>query len=282
LIRRPPIVAEPEQRYWRRRANRRVRKARMVRSVLRWAAIGALQVLIASMLIAAGGRALTRIVHSREFALQRIEVAGARRASTERIEKALEPFLGRNLLELDLHRVRAAARTDPWVRNAAVKRILPSTVRVTVDERRPVALAVIHDVLHVVDETGYVIGTAGAAAALDLPVLTGLEGLDRSSLIDALRRGVSTVERLGRHAGSFAALISELEMRPDGRLSVHTVDGGPEILLDPEHVERNVRTYLALRDGIASRVGPLEYVDLRWKDRISVMPASKTTFTEGR
>ena len=31
-----PILAEPDQRYWRRKANRRVRKARMTRSFGRW------------------------------------------------------------------------------------------------------------------------------------------------------------------------------------------------------------------------------------------------------
>jgi len=281
-MRGQPIVAEPEQRYWRRRANRRVRKARMARMGLRWMAIVTLQILIASMLLAAGGRALTRIVRSEEFALQRIEVAGARRAAAERIERKLTRFLDLNLLELDLYLVGAVARTDPWVEDASVKRILPSTVRVTVEERRPVALAVISGVVHVVDGTGYVIGTVGPGSAFDLPVLTGLEGLDREELILALKRGVTTVDQLDRLAGGFSAVISELQLEQDGRITVHTVDGGPEILLDPERVERNVRMYLALREGIENRVGPLQYVDLRWQDRISVMPASKTTFTEGR
>ena len=35
-----PILAEDDLRYWRRRANRRVRKVRRTRSVLRWSLVG--------------------------------------------------------------------------------------------------------------------------------------------------------------------------------------------------------------------------------------------------
>jgi hypothetical protein len=55
---------------------------------------------------------------------------------------------------------------------------------------------------------------------------------------------------------------------------VRTVDPGPAILLDPDRVERNLNRYLELRREIARRAGRLEYVDLRWRERISVMPAA--------
>ncbi len=54
-----------------------------------------------------------------------------------------------------------------------------------------------------------------------------------------------------------------------------TSDGGPTILLDPRRVELNLLEFLELREAIHRRVGAAEYVDLRWRDRISVMPASK-------
>ncbi len=60
---------------------------------------------------------------------------------------------------------------------------------------------------------------------------------------------------------------------PD-RIAVRTFDPGPLILLDPRDVDRNLNRYLELRREIARRAGPLEYVDLRWHDRITVMPAA--------
>jgi len=43
-------------------------------------------------------------------------------------------------------------------------------------------------------------------------------------------------------------------------------------LLDPERADRNLLEYLALEDEIGRRVGAATYIDLRWRDRIAVMP----------
>ena len=61
-------------------------------------------------------------------------------------------------------------------------------------------------------------------------------------------------------------------MRTPYRVGVQTVLPGPRLLLDPIMVERNVERYLDLRGEIAQQVGAAEYVDLRWRGRITVMP----------
>lgn len=282
MITRKPIVVEPDQRYWRRRANRRVRKARWTRRLSRWLVLGAVHALVAGAMLYAGGRVLTRVVYSTEFDLQRIDVRGAQRASAEQVRQRLARYMGRNLLELNLHEVGAVARRDPWVLQASVRRVLPDGLRVSIRERRPGALAVINEMVHLVDESGYVIGLAGGTGSDDLPVLTGLDGLEGSELAAALRRGVLMIGTLRELSGPFYESISELQMLDADRVTVRSVSGGPAVLLDPSRIERNVRSYLALREDIEDRVGPLRYVDLRWRDRISVMPAINDSFGEGR
>jgi len=66
-----------ELRYLRRRANRRVRKVRLVRGVLRWAAFVAVQALLAALLVFAAGRALAGLERSPLLALRQIEIEGA-------------------------------------------------------------------------------------------------------------------------------------------------------------------------------------------------------------
>ena len=46
-------------------------------------------------------------------------------------------------------------------------------------------------------------------------------------------------------------------------------------MLDPRRIERNVEQYIKLRREIEHRAGTLDYVDLRWRDRIAVRPAAK-------
>jgi cell division protein FtsQ len=271
-----PIVAEPDQRYWRARANRRVRKARLTRNLLRWSLILLLNFVFLGVLGYVGLRGVRKLAASGEFALQTIELEGVQRASEKTIRAWLDPALGRNLFELNLDRVREVVRRDPWVRHAAVRRVLPGTLRIAVTERTPAALAVIGGRVHLVDVTGHVIGPAGEGLAENLPVLTGLDGMDDERLIETLRAGAGLVGRLRLHAAPFAAEVSELDLSRQDRVVARTVDPGPRLLLDPRRVERNALRYLALRSTIEGRVGPTDYVDLRWKDRIAVMPAFRS------
>jgi len=55
-------------------------------------------------------------------------------------------------------------------------------------------------------------------------------------------------------------------------VALRTAAEEPQLLLDPDRVEQNLDPYLELREAIARRVGDADYVDLRWRDRISVMP----------
>jgi cell division septal protein FtsQ len=277
---RQPILAQPDQRYWRAKANRRVRKARFTRRLLRWAVIVLVNALFVGALGYVGLRVARQLAHSGEFALEHVELEGLDRASEATIRAGLRPLAGQNLFELDLARVEQAVRADPWVLHASVRRVLPRTLRITVTERTPAALAVIRGRAHLVDVTGHVIGPAGAELADNLPVLTGLEGLEKKELIEALRSGVRQLDRLDRSAGAFTAAISELDLSDPDRPVVRTIEPGPRLLLDPSRVERNVTRYLALRAMIERRVGPIEYVDLRWRDRIAVMPAMESG--EGR
>jgi len=261
MTRRRPLMPEPEQHYWRRRANRRVRKRRLTRNLSQWSLVLAVNALIAAALIYGAGRGLSVLTASPEFSLERIE---------------------RNLLEIDLAEVGRVAAGDPWVLDASVKRVLPDTVRISLRERSPGALAIIGGVAHLVDGSGFVIGPSGSASADDLPVLTGLDGFRDAALTAALRRGVGLVERLRREAPQLADEISELDLSRQDRLPLRTVHPGPLLLLDPRQVERNVNPYLRLRHEIERRSGALAYVDLRWADRISVMPVFDSSVRRNR
>jgi cell division protein FtsQ len=269
-----PVLAEPEQHYWRRRANRRVRKARLTRSLARWLASATALGIIGTAVFQAGAHAVDSVKHVDGLAVERIDVEGALRAGPEALHDRLEPFLGQNILDLRLYEVVAAAEADPWVLHASAKRILPGTLRVTVQERHPAALASIDGVTYVVDTTGYVAGQADAGEFSDLPVLLGLDGLERDALAATLRRGVGTLVRLQRATGIWVDEVAVIDFSREDRIVVGTVDPGPRILLDPWEVERNLNRFLELRREIARRAGPLDYVDLRWSDRITVMPAA--------
>ncbi len=269
---RKPILAEPDQKYWRRKANQRVRKQRCTRNFARWAGIFAANALIAGGIVYTGLEASAKLLGGPEFEIDGFRIERTARSSERRIEERLvRAYGGRNIFSVNLYEIERMAMHDPWVRAASVKRVLPGTIRVRVIEREPVAVALIDGVAHLVDGGGYVIGLTGSGAD-DLPVITGLAGRDGDELAAALRHGVLMLERLNIHAPLFAARLSELDLSEPGHVVVHTLGGGPRLLLDPERVERNVNRWLELGRAIRHRAGALDYVDLRWSQRIAVKP----------
>lgn len=269
---RTPLAMGPEQRYWRRRANRRVRKARLTRGLLRMFRGLLLHAALVAVILFGAGRVFRHLNDSRALDLARIELRGAARAEEPRIRAALDGLVGQNLMEIDLDTVAAIARSDVWVTDVQVRRILPDTLCIELEERSPGALALIDGEAWVVDASGGLIGEVGPNLWEDLPILTGFEGLDEATLELRLKSGVETLRRLRSVSPSFASGISELDVSSADRVTVRTVVPGPRLLLDPRAVERNVKRWLLHRDGIESRVGGANYVDLRWKDRITVMP----------
>jgi len=271
---------EPDRRYWRRRVNRQVRKARRARTILRWAGILGANLAIGAILVVSGASVARHFTTSSELAVREIVVEGTSRTSPDAVREVLRPFVGRNLVELDLDEVASAATRNPWVKEASVKRVLPGTVRVVVVERRPGALALLRGLVYVVDDGGYVMGPAGPDLPYDLPLIVGLDGLQGKPLESGLARGVELLVRLHEAQPAWAKGISELDLSRPDRVAVTRVDGGAQILLDPDHIDRNLGAYLALQPMIARKIGDGRRVDLRWNRRISILPAGDPSAME--
>lgn len=276
MRRRLALDAGAEPRYWRSRQNRRVRKVRRVRVLARAALIVACNAVLVLALVRAGAGTLAGLGTSTEFALTNIEVVGQERVPARRIEAALAPWIGRSLLALDLVAAEARVEQEPWILDASVRRTLPGTLEVTVRERVPTALALVDGQVLVVDATGHRIGPLGDDLAESLPVLTGLTSRDESRLDLLLRRGVEALRGIERASPTLARAVSELDLSLPDRVALRTIDGDPWILLDPERIDRNLSAFLELRGEIERLAGPASQIDLRWQDRITLMPATHT------
>lgn len=263
---------DADRQYLRKRGNRRVRKRRVVRHTARWTVAIAIHVVVIAALAIGALAAARRATRANEFALQTIRIEGLARVPDSAIDRALEPFLHVNLLELDLDAVAAAIRAEPWVRDVRIRRVLPRTVWIRIQERVPVARIARADGVALVDAAGEV-----------LPALAGESG-DALPWIDVPERWSG--ERLRASVrGALRGLGLMHGMRPDwypevARISIErdalavVLRDGTRVLLDPSAPGRNLDAWLQLRPEIGRRVGVAETIDLRWRGRIAVLPAS--------
>jgi cell division protein FtsQ len=116
---------------------------------------------IAFTLLAAAVGAYVAARETSLFAVRTMQVEGTSRTATLRVERALEPLAGRNLLALDEGDVERAVGDLRDITVLDVDRAFPSTLRVTVTGERPAAVLRRGSESWIVSERGRVLRKAG-------------------------------------------------------------------------------------------------------------------------
>lgn len=266
-------VRRPDGHYWRRRINRRVHRSRRVRLATKWSVLLSVNAVVLGLLGYATAEVARSVQESPAFGVETIRVEGTRRVSPDAVRRALSRLHGNNVFSVDLERVADDVGALPWVRAVAVKRLLPRTLRIEVEEREPAAQAVVDGSVRVVDESGAVIGTTGPDLRFDLPVITGTDDGPEEVRRSLRARGVAALQALAASAPQWTSGLSEIDLSRADRIAVISSADEPRLFLDAERPERNLQSWLVLRREIADRLGTLDYVDLRWEGRIVAMPS---------
>jgi cell division protein FtsQ len=209
--------------------------------------------------------------------VDRIVVRGNERLSKGEVLAVLNGLRGQRLMRVDLDDWRRQLLASPWVRDAALRRALPSTIEVVISERQPIGIGRINGDMYLVDERGVIIDQYGPQYAdLDLPIVDGLSAsqADSGSMTDESRAELA------------ARLIAALKARPEVARRLSQVDvtdlhnatviltgDAASIQLGDDQFLTRLQSYLDLAATLRERVADIDYVDLRFDDRIYVRPA---------
>ena len=253
------------------------RSRRLSQRIVRWVGTG----LVLGGLVALGAVMSTRLVGAKLLAVDRVVVQGHRRLSEAEIDELKGSVRGQSLLLVDLQQFRARVLDSPWVASVSVRRLLPSTLEVHIVEREPVAIARIGQQLYLVDGSGVIIAQYGPQHAdFDLPIVDGMApaGAGAGLVIDPAR-----AQLVARFLGSLAARpelrrsVSQVDVSRDANVAV-LLDGDATLLYlgDDQFVER-LRTYLEIRPTLAERMSDVDYVDLRYGQRVIVKDRTPRT-----
>jgi cell division protein FtsQ len=267
-------VSAPADKRFRRAHIKPARRRGKWRGLIRPGAKYGVLILIALYGAHRGGGAF---MHARLLQVDRIVVRGTDRLSTGEVLSVLSGLRGENIVWSDLSAWRLRLLSSPWVRDAALRRSLPSTVEVIVSERQPVGIARIDGRLYLVDDRAVVIDEYGPQYAdFDLPIIDGL----------ASPAAVAGARPDGARAELAARLIASLGSRPEVARRVSQVDvsdlhnaavilsGDPAVLyVGEDRFLPRLQSYLDLVEALRERVQEIDYVDLRFDDRIYVRPA---------
>jgi cell division septal protein FtsQ len=225
----------------------------------------------------AGYRATTLVLHASGLQVRRIAVHGNVRISSGEVQALVDGLRGSSILTADLSSYRRRLLESPWVADAALRRVLPSTVEVFVSERRPIGLCRLGSTLYLIDAGGTLIDEFGPQyAEFDLPIIDGLVAAPSSGqpTIDAGRAELAArvIEALAPRK-DIAARVSQIDVRDIHDAVVLLEDDAALLHVGDDKFLERLQSYVDLAPALREQVREIDYVDLRFGDRVYVRPA---------
>jgi cell division protein FtsQ len=210
--------------------------------------------------------------------VRRIVVTGNTRLSEAEVLALLGGLRGESLLSTDLDRWRESLLASPWVQNAALRRSLPSTVEIALEERQPIGIGRFDDDMYLIDARGTILDQYGPRYAdIDLPLVDGV----------AVKGGAAPAADEVR-ADLAARVIRALKAGPDGGRRLSQVDvsdvhnakvilagDSAVVALGEDQFLARLQSYLELAGALRERVADIDYVDVRFEKRVYVRPMKK-------
>lgn len=266
------VVAATDKRF--KRAQ--VKPARKKTSRAKYAWLATRIVVLLALLGYGVYKSVALIGASSTLQISHMTVRGHERLSTGEVLALVEGLRGQNILSVDLDAWQAKLLSSPWVESATIRRVLPGTVEINVHERRPMGIGRLGTAAYLIDGKGVIIDEYGPAYAdIDLPVIDGLGTAPHAgeSIIDVAR-----AEFAGRVMAALAVRpeilkrVSQIDVS-DLHDAVVILDGDPALLRlgDGEFLAR-LQQYIDLAPALRERLTAIDYVDLRFDERLYVRP----------
>ncbi|MDQ1471449.1 MAG: cell division protein FtsQ [Bryobacterales bacterium] len=201
-----------------------------------------------------------------------LEIHGTNFANRARVAAVFSPDFGRSIFDSPLAERRRHLLAIDWVRTAAVTRVWPNRIVVTITERTPVAFAKLpmaNSARHwmaLIDQDGVLLSLP-SKVRFHLPVLSGIT--DTQSDEERMTR-VHAMQHLLEDLGPQAKDISEINAANVQEMRVVAdVDGqGVELLLGDQHYRARYQNFVSHYPDIRIHSEHASTFDLRLDDRI--------------
>jgi cell division protein FtsQ len=215
-----------------------------------------------------------------------IEIAGMQKVTRGQVMDVLGSDIGRNIFFVPLDERREQLEQIPWVESAAVMRFVPDRLKVSVQERTPVAFVRIGSHIGLIDNTGHIMEIpAHNKTQYSFPVIAGTRDTEPLSTRAARMKVYNELVReLDSEGGHYSSELSEVDLTDPEDTKVLVSDPSGDVLLHLGSVSAGSGNYLDRVKLYHAHVAEwrqqfekLDSVDLRYERQIVVNPDLRST-----
>jgi cell division protein FtsQ len=210
-----------------------------------------------------------------------IEIAGTQNVTRAQVMDVLGSDIGRNIFFVPLDERREQLEQIPWVESAAVMRFVPNRLKVSVQERTPVAFVRIGSHIGLIDKSGHIMEIpAHNKTQYSFPVIAGTRDTEPLSTRAARMKVYNELVReLDSEGGHYSSELSEVDLTDPEDTKVLVSDPSGDVLLHLGSVGSGSGNYLDRVKLYHAHVAEwrqqferLDSVDLRYERQIVVNP----------
>jgi cell division septal protein FtsQ len=208
------------------------------------------------------------LINCDDFTVKKAEIACRQEFVGRDIRALLDASKLRNLLLLDIGRLQARVEAHRWVKEARLRKVFPSTLKIEIMEREPAAVLKTGETYLMIDRDGVWLEPLAAREDANLPLL-----LDSASFKDDYQEKLDLAWRcLDALTPEQRLEVEALDLTEPGSVSVYLVGQTTRLILGGERFSERLSFIRSYKETMEGQNGPLEYIDLRFDDRIIFKP----------
>jgi cell division protein FtsQ len=164
------------------------------------------------------------VMSTARFGIERVEVEGARRHSSDSVSELAGVKPGQNIFAVDVPTAEKKLLADPWIQSARVIRELPRGLRIEVSEHEARAVVSIGSALFLVTRAGEPFKRLAPSDPYDIPIITGISEAnlvrDRPREVERIKLALEVLGHYERLPLSHAFAPQELHVEPEGAVTL--------------------------------------------------------------
>ena len=225
--------------------------------------------IMVALAVLVGAVYLVSIPLRTSFVVHRIVFTGNVHLSDEELAALAGLRPGVNILTLSTGAIYAKMMESPWLRSVSVRKELPDVLRVLIKEAEPFALLDMKGHLFLVDDRGKMLEELRDSRVPFLPIISADPFRKKEAFSEAINlvRAVKVTGLLSRkdHIEIIARTPEEMAMNMDGTV----------VKVGVGEYEEKLRRLLELEEEIKQRQIPVDYIDLRFANKVIVKPVNE-------
>ena len=204
----------------------------------------------------------------RQFSIREIIVSGNYHLDRDDIVSSINVKKGDQLLNVQFNDIHERLGKNPWIKNISLKKQLPGTLLINIEEAVPKALLRIKRKLYLVDSDGVMLERIKGDSMLFLPVINEINPKNRKGISEALKLVDVLMKR------NIFAERETVEIGLESYGLTMNIDG-EFIKVGYGKYSEKYNMWIELEPEIRKKSIPIKYVDLRFKNSVIVKPLKR-------